>query len=68
MTANPFTIGIDGNITGTYDSRPTNEVDSIRLMVDGVVTKLVKYGEGAFPKIGNALSDIYIENRWKSSS
>jgi hypothetical protein len=38
-----ITIGVDGNITGTYDSRHTNEVDSIRLMVDGVATKLVKY-------------------------
>lgn len=37
-------------------------------MVEGVATKLVKYGESAFPKIGDALSDIYIKNRWKNSS
>lgn len=43
VTAEVFTIGEDNNIIGTFDSRETTDVDTIRLLEDGVAVKLVKY-------------------------
>lgn len=43
MDINPFVVGQDQNITGTFDSRNTQDKDTFMLIVNGLGRRIVQY-------------------------